>query len=157
MWSDLTEFLSNAIPSKFETTLIALSSAVLGWLTLVLGGFDLPIKWLFGFVVLDFVLGNWLAFKEKKWCPKVGCTGIFKKVSIFFFVALCQGLDVVCDTQFMRNGVIAAYALMEVGSIMTNMDALGYGHLIPSFIRQGIKAIETKQDKKLKGVKKNDA
>lgn len=156
MLNDLLAFLSNAIPSKVEAVVIAASSVICGWLSLVLGGIDLPLQWLFAFVVFDFVLGNWVAFKDKAWCSKVECAGIFKKISIFFFVALCQGIDVISGTDFMRSGAIAAYALMEVGSIITKIDALGYGHLIPTFIRQGIKAIEVKNEKKLKEAKKNE-
>ena len=156
MFNDLLAFLSNGIPSRVEAIVIATSSVICGWLSLVLGGIDLPLQWLFAFVVVDFVLGNWVAFKDKAWCSKVECAGIFKKISIFFFVALCQGIDVICGTDFMRSGAIAAYALMEIGSIVAKVDALGYGHLIPTFVRQGIKAIEEKQDKKMRGAKKNE-
>ena len=156
MRTELLDFLSNGIPTKFEASLFAITSVTFGWLSSVLGGMDLPIRWLFAFVAADFVLGNWIAIKNKEWCTKVGFAGIFKKISIFFFVAICQGIDVVSDTDFMRNAAIAAYSLMEAGSIVTKADALGYGSLIPTVIRDGIKARENKPEKKQKGDETND-
>lgn len=119
--------------------------STLAWL---LGGIDLQLTWLFVFVLIDYVTGTFAAGKVGGWSSAVGFKGLFKKVFIFVVVAFCHGIDVTTNSDFLRNAAIAAYAINELGSTLENLDRLGWGSLIPSFLRQALKQIKNKESEK---------
>lgn len=147
---ELWNFLSVVIPTKGERLLMLISGFIGGWLSVALGGFDLSIKWLFVFVVVDYITGTIAAFKTQEWCSNKGFHGLFKKVFMFAVVALCHGIDQVVHYEFLRNAAIMAYAVNEAGSIIENFDRLGYGDYIPAFLRRGLKVLKKKQDELFK-------
>lgn len=157
MWSDFINQLTYLIPTRAEATLLTISSAVMGWCSFAIGEIDLSVKWLFVFVVIDYITGMMAAGKTGQWSSRQGFAGILKKVSIFVIVCLCHGIDVICQVDFLRSSAIVAYALNEVGSVFENIERMGYGHLIPAFVQKSIKIIQDKENKKLeKGIDMND-
>lgn len=145
MLRDCSNFLYNLIPAKGERVLMLAVGTLSGWLSFAVGGFDLSIKWLFAFTVADYLTGTIAAFKNREWCSSVGGKGIIKKVLIFAIVAIGHGVDQAVGIEIFRNAVIAAYAVNEAGSILENIESLGYGSLIPQSLRRGLKILKDKE------------
>lgn len=139
------DYMSLLIPAKGEAYLMLASGAVGSALAWALGGIDLQLQWLLMFVAVDYVTGIIAAGKTGEWDSRVGFRGLFKKVFIFVVVMLSHGLDVITGTEMLRNAAIVAYAVNELGSTLENMDRLGFGGMIPSFLRRAIKKLKSRE------------
>ena len=144
------------LPTRIEAIFLAVSSAVCGWVSFAIGGIDLPLQWLFIFALVDYVTGTIAAGKMGNWTAKESFAGLLKKVSIFVIVMICHGIDVVSHVDFMRSSAILALSLTEAGSVFENIEAMGYGYLIPDFLKKGLKKIQNKTDKIFEGTEQND-
>lgn len=127
-------------PSWFSVCCASVISTIL----FLLGGVDVPLIWLFVFVVIDYLSGSWYAIKSGKWSSSVGGKGIIKKIIIFLMVVIANGIDQSTGINYIRQAVIIAYLINESGSILENIENLGYGSIIPSVLRKGLKAINQK-------------
>lgn len=127
-------------PSWFSVCCASIISAIL----FLLGGIDIPLIWLFIFVVIDYLSGSWYAIKSGNWSSSVGGKGILKKIIIFLMVVIANGIDQSTGINYIRQAVIIAYLINESGSILENIENLGYGSIIPSVLRKGLKAINQK-------------
>lgn len=145
---DLFILLKELIPAYTERILMTIGAAIGGWLGYALGGFDLAILWLFGFSVLDYVTGNLAVLKQGKWISRLAYKGIFKKLFIFIMVAISHGVDESLNVDFVRTACIFAYIINEVGSILENVDRMGYGDVIPPVLRNALQAIKAREDAK---------
>lgn len=140
------DYVSLLIPAKGEAYLMLASGAIGSAVAWLLGGIDLQLKWLLLFVAVDYLTGTIAAGKTGEWHSCVGFRGHFKKVFIFVVVMLSHGLDVIAGTDMMlRNAAIAAYAVNELGSTLENLDRLGFGGMIPGFLRRAIKEIKSRE------------
>ena len=150
MWHNFLTFLDEILP-KGDKLLMLISGSIGGWATWAFGeNFDVKVGYLFFIVIIDYLTGNAAAFKTGEWCSKTGFTGITKKIFVFFMVAIAHSLDVLVGmVDIMRNAVIIAYAANEIASIIENADKLGM--YIPAVIRNGLKAVQSKQEKLFKG------
>ena len=137
------DYMSLLVPAKGEAYLMVISGTVGSALAWALGGIDLQLQWLLMFVAVDYVTGTIAAGKTGEWNSCVGFRGLFKKVFIFVVVAL--GLDVITGTEMLRNAAIVAYAVNELGSTLENMDRLGFGSMIPSFLHRAIKELKSRE------------
>ena len=148
-------------PSWFSVCCASIISAIL----FLLGGVDIPLIWLFIFVVIDYLSGSWYAIKSGNWSSSVGGKGIIKKIIIFLMVVIANGgkgiikkiiiflmvviangIDQSTGINYIRQAVIIAYLINESGSILENIENLGYGSIIPSVLRKGLKAINQKNN-----------
>lgn len=150
MWNNFLMFCDEVLP-RGDKALMLISGSIGGWATWAFGeNFDVKVGYLFFIVVIDYLTGNAAAFKTGEWCSKTGFTGITKKIFVFFMVAIAHSLDVLVGMgDIMRNAVIIAYAANEIASIIENADKLGM--YIPAVIRNGLKAVQSKQEKLFKG------
>ena len=130
------------LPSQISAICGISISAIL-WLV---GGIDISLTWLFIFCVIDYITGTCSAFRQGQWTSKVGGKGIVKKLLIFLFVVLAHGIDEVCHIDYIRQAVIIAYIINESGSILENIEALGYGKVIPPILRHGLKLLKMKNE-----------
>lgn len=149
-------YIECLLPTRIEATFLAISSAVCGWVSFAIGGIDLPLQWLFLFAVTDYVTGTIAACKSGNWLAKESFAGFLKKVSIFLIVMICHGIDVVSHVDFMRSSAILALSLTEAGSVFENIEAMGYGYLIPDFLKKALKKLQYKTDKLFEGTDLND-
>lgn len=136
------------LPSQIATICGFSTSAVL-WL---LGDIDLSITWLFVFCVIDYTTGTLSAFKCREWSSAVGSHGIIKKVIMFLFVVLAHGIDEVCHIEYIRQAVIIAYIINESGSILENIERMGYGKAIPPILRNSLKLLSMKNENIIKDI-----
>lgn len=150
MLNNFLTFCGDVVP-RGDRMLMLISGSVGGWATWAFGeNFDVKVGYLLFIVGVDYLTGNIAAFKTGEWCSKTGFTGITKKVFIFCMVALAHALDALVGMgDIMRNAVTIAYAANEMASVIENADKMGM--YIPSVIRNGLKAVQSKQDKLFKG------
>lgn len=119
------------------------------------GGLDVSIQWLLVFAIIDYITGSIASFRKGQWSSKTGGKGIVKKIIMFVFVALGYGIDQTAQTDCIKQAVIIAYMINEIGSIIENIDSLGYGNSIPPIIRRGIKLLADRQDRIMSSVRNN--
>ena len=92
----------------------------------VLGGFDIALKTLLIFIVLDYLTGICKAVYFKKINSSIGAKGIVKKVGYLIVVAIGVHLDkIVGDTGAIRSIVIYFFVANEGISILENWGSMG--------------------------------
>jgi len=102
-----------------------IGAAVAGALCNILGGWDVWLKALVLFVILDYFSGVMAAFYEKKLSSEISYKGIVKKVFIFVLVAVAFEVDVLAGTNAVRYAVIGFYVATEGLSILENAGRSG--------------------------------
>lgn len=135
---DLFLLVKVVIPTFKRCVLMSIGATIGAWLGYAIGGFDAALLWLFGFAVLDFITGNIAVIKAGKWQSNMAYRGIFKKMFIFIMVAICHGVDMSMGTDFVRTACVFAYILNEVGSILENIERMGFGDIIPSVLKDAL-------------------
>ena len=116
---------------------------------LAIGGIDTPIKALAILIVLDFVTGITAGYRTGSLSSKVGSKGIIKKVGIFVCIMFAYLLDNAMAIQMFRGIVISGFAIIEAMSLIENIDRMGFGYIIPDFLRT--KLAQIAEEKKIKG------
>lgn len=130
---------------KFLMTLGAMLGASFSF---IVGGIDTPITWLIVLCIADYITGMIAAFKTGKWSSNTGFKGIIKKVIMFLIIGLCVAIDTTTKTDMLRDIAIFSYSLNEAGSILENIDRMGFSKYIPSFIKNGIEQLKNKDNDK---------
>lgn len=130
---------------KFLMTLGAMLGASFSF---IVGGIDTPITWLIVLCIADYITGMIAAFKTGKWSSNTGFKGIIKKVIMFLLIGLCVAIDTTTKTNMLRDIAIFSYSLNEAGSILENIDRMGFSKYIPSFIKNGIEQLKNKENDK---------
>ena len=156
LWTQVTEFLSVLKPTGGDKFLMTLGGTIGAAFSFAVGGVDDAMLWLLIMAGIDYVTGTIASFREQQWCSDSGFKGLFKKAFMFAVVALCHGIDVTTGQDLLRDVAVFAYAVNEAGSILENVERLGFGRWIPPFIKAGLKALREKENELLKGENKND-
>lgn len=106
--------------------LIGLSGACFAeGLCSLLGGWDLWLKALIVFVILDYLSGVMAAFIEGKLNSEIGFRGVCKKVFIFILIAIAFQLDILFGITAIRTATIGFYIATEGFSILENAGRSG--------------------------------
>lgn len=129
-----------------ELKLGAISGTIWATLDLALGGIDTPIKALAILIAFDFVTGITAGYKNKELSSSVGTKGLWKKAGVFFCIFIACLLDMATCTEIFRGMTISGFALIEAMSLIENVDRIGYGHIIPNFLRIRLKQISIEKD-----------
>lgn len=145
---DLLLLLRELLPEYSQKVLMSMGAVLGGWIGYALGGFDLAIVWLFVFTIIDYITGNIAVIKQGKWLSRQAYKGVFKKIFIFVMVAIAHGVDESLNVDFVRTACIFAYIVNEVGSILENVDKMGYGDVIPPVLRNALQAIKAREEAK---------
>lgn len=127
--------------TTFELKVALLSAALWRFLDFTLGGIDTPIQALTLLMVLDFLTGVGAAYKSHDLSSSIGWHGLSKKMMVFLFIAFAYLLDSAMNTQTLRGMVISGFSIIEALSVMENIDRMGYGHFLPSFLRDHLKKV----------------
>lgn len=111
---------------------------IAGFFTVItgfLGGWDLVLKALFIFIVLDYITGFLAASVKKKVSSSVGFIGITRKCCILILVAVGVVLDGVLGLSdpWIRTGIIYFYLMNEGISILENLALVGVP--VPPFVK----------------------
>ena len=115
----------------------------------LVGGVDEQINALVALVACDILTGLWASFKLHAFASSIATHGLYKKAVMFLIIGLGVLLDSAMHTHMVRTLFIGAFAIVEALSIVENIDRVGYGQYIPSFIRGALAQIahEKKVDK----------
>jgi len=111
--------------SNFLIWLKWLVTLVGGLLTSLLGGWDMALKVLVLFVVLDYATGLVAAYGEQNLNSRVGFRGIAKKILLFVPIAVAYWLDMLLGQEILRNLAIFFYIANEGLSMMENLGRAG--------------------------------
>lgn len=128
---------------------IGVIGGVLGFL---LGGVDITLKSLLFFLIVDYFLGLAVAgfFNNS---PKsktgglqsyAGWQGLVKKGVTLLIVMVGTVLDLMLKTEFIRTGVILAFASNELLSIVENVGLMGID--MPPVIVKALDMLERKEE-----------
>ena len=122
--------------TQIELRIMAVFSAIGAAFSFLVGGVDKLISALLVFVALDYVTGLLAAWKTSTLDSKKGFEGIKRKVVMLLIVIMAHWIDTfLFGVSTFRSMVIFAYLGNEGLSILENLDRMGYGEYIPSFIR----------------------
>ena len=97
--------------------ILSILNSALGYL---FGSFDILLKTLILFILIDYITGILVSLYEKKLSSQIGFNGIFKKITIFCLIALATSLDQIVNTNAIRFLVISFYIANEGISILEN-------------------------------------
>lgn len=138
----MINYLAQVLPTKGERIVLGVSGVGGALVSHALGGFDEAIVWLFTFVLIDYFTGFVGAIKTGTLNSRTGFAGLCKKACIFVIVAMCHGMDVMLNTDSLRDGAIIAFAVNEFVSVIENFEKCGLGYLIPIPIRNALEQIK---------------
>ena len=114
------------------------------------GGWDMALRTLVLFMVLDYILGVICGFKEKQLSSEVAFRGILKKVTILIVVAVAVHLDTAFNTHgSIRSMGIFFYASLEGISILENAARMGVP--IPEALKNALAQLQEGNKKEVKG------
>ena len=122
--------------TQMELRIMALFSAIGAAFSFLVGGVDKFVSALLVFVALDYVTGIFAAWKTRTLDSRKGFEGIRRKIVMLMIVIMAHWMDAcLFGISTFRSMVIFAYLGNEGLSILENLDRMGYGEYIPSFIR----------------------
>jgi len=124
-----------------EIKLGAAFGVLWAFLDKALGGIDEPIEALALLMALDILTGLAAGWKSHSLRSLIGTKGLFKKAGIFVCILIGFLLDTAMNLDVFRDMLIAGFALIEGMSLIENIDRMGYGYIIPAFLREKLKQI----------------
>lgn len=127
---------------------VTFTAGSLSWVAcdLLLGGIDPPLMAMAVLMIVDFFTGVAASIKLKATQSSIGSKGIFKKVGVLAGVIVASVLDVATGMHMFRGMIIAGWSIIEVMSLIENIDKLGYGQYIPLFVRDKMAQVATQQN-----------
>jgi len=115
-----------------------------GLVTSALGGWDLALRVLIGFVVADYVTGLAAAWYECKLNSDVGLRGVAKKILLFVPVALGHWLDQIVGGEVLRSLAVWFYLANEGLSIIESLGRMGIP--IPEVLLNALEQLQKRGD-----------
>ncbi|HOO12364.1 MAG TPA: phage holin family protein [Bacillota bacterium] len=110
---------------KLKYTVGFAGACTIETLAACMGGWDVWLKALVLFVVLDYLSGVLAAGVQKKLDSSVGYKGIAKKVFIFILVAVAVQVDILAGSNVIRLAVVGFSLGIEGLSILENAGRAG--------------------------------
>jgi len=111
---------------KWDKTISGIIAVIGSIANYLFGGWDMALKALITFMLLDYILGVICGYKEKELSSEVAFYGILKKVTILIVVVLGASIDKVLNMQGVaRSMVVFFYAGLEGISILENTARMG--------------------------------
>lgn len=140
--------------TQTELTIGGACGIAVAFLNHILGGIDASIEALALLITIDIITGLAAGMKYHRLSSAIGVRGLFKKSGILLCILIAALLDTAMSIDLFRDLTIAGFAVIEALSLMENIDRLGYGYIIPHFLRDKIKQIA--EEKKLIEKKKGN-
>lgn len=113
-----------------------------GFLSYMLGGWDVTIQTLMLFVVVDYITGVAAGVKEEGWDSKIGKRGVAGKALILIVICISVQIDRLFATSITRTVFIYFYIANELGSIIENLGRLEFP--LPPMIKDVMKILRNK-------------
>ncbi len=116
--------------------------------TFIFGEFDVPLQTLILFMGIDYITGlavagvfrNSLKSDDGRLSSHAGFKGIVKKGMMLAFVMIAYRLDLLANTNIVRNTVITAFIVNEVISINENAVLMGVD--VPKVVIDSVKSMK---------------
>ena len=123
--------------------------AIGGGIAALFGGWDSALVTLIIFMGIDFAtgmitgaMGKSEHSKTGKLNSKAGWYGLAKKCSILMLIIVAVRLDILLNTNYVRDAVCIAFCVNELLSIVENTSLMGIPY--PEPIRKGIEVLQNK-------------
>ena len=146
----MKEFLAFLMPTHVEQGFLALGGSIGAVISFLYGGDAKHVlTWLLIFIAVDYASGTIAAIKLHEWRSKHGCWGIAKKCLILGLVAMCHGMDNLnpaSEAISLRDVCAFAFMANEMGSVIENVDRMGYGAMIPAPLRRAMKSLQEEKE-----------
>lgn len=143
--------LAMLLPQSADRAWMFIGGSLGGVLSFAFGDAGPLLTWLVIFVVLDFFTGTLAAILTGIWSSRRNMLGVLKKVFVFCVCALAHGLDVLfsdlLNIQIIQSIVICAYAAGEFGSIIENLERMGFKNVVPPVVKKLIDALNARLDR----------
>lgn len=133
--------------NEIGQTLLVMFAGIGTLLSSYLGGWDMLLKVLIIFIVVDYLTGVICAIVDKKLSSAVGFKGIAKKMFILALVGLAFYLDKAIGTEILRNLVIMFYVANEGISVLENSTKLGVPY--PKKLKDILEQLKKDNDKEI--------
>ena len=109
------------------------AGGIVGLVVTLCGGFDIALRTLLVFMVIDYVMGMTVAgifHKSKKsehgsLSSVAGWKGLVKKLATLFMIVIAFHLDKVLNINYIRNAACMAFIVNEGLSILENYSLMG--------------------------------
>ena len=134
-----------------KTGILSMLGAIGGMIASAFGGWDAALATLLIFMGIDYVTGLVVAgvfhksqkSKSGSLESRAGWKGLCRKgVSLLIVLIACR-LDILMGTTFIRDGVVIAYIVNEIISIIENAGLMGIP--IPAVITKAIEVLKSKE------------
>ena len=128
-------------------------AGIAGVFTSLLGGYDIYLKSLLIFMLLDYVLGLTVASlgrsknsEQGGLSSSVGWFGLIKKLTYLTLIIIAIELDILLGLAIVRQATIIFFIINELISITENIGLLGVK--LPPVILKAIDLLENESEKK---------
>ena len=122
--------------NKILNIIKTIMAIILGRISMLLGGFDLMLSTMVGFMFTDYILGVYAAKVNNEVNSKIGYRGIARKIFMLVPIGLAYSLDVLLKTDMLRNTAIVFYIANDGISILENLGKAGVK--IPKKLRDAL-------------------
>ena len=131
-----------------KTEILGILGVIGAFITTLFGGWDAGLLTLIIFMAIDYITGLIVAgvfhksSKSKNGAleSKAGFKGLCKKCMILLFVLIAVRLDMVMNTNFIRDGAVIAFIINETISIVENAGLMGVP--VPQIIKNAIDVLQ---------------
>lgn len=135
-----------------KNILLAIASGIGGIFCEFLGGWDMFLRALVTFMVIDYFTGLMVALvfhnsqktKNGGASSKEGYKGIVKKICILCMVGVAVAIDNISGTHYIRSTTIFFFLGNEGLSILENVGLMGVKY--PAFLKKALEAIKEKDE-----------
>lgn len=136
-----------------KETICLTIGAIGGFIASLFGGWDSALATLIIFMAIDFATGMITAAMGRskhtdtgKLSSKAGWLGLAKKCSILMLIIVAVRLDILLNTNYVRDAVCIGFCANEVLSIIENTSLMGIPY--PTALKNAIEILQEKAGRK---------
>jgi len=138
--------------TEIKNIILGVIAGVGGFLSQMLGGWDMLLQVLIVIMAVDVITG-WIVAGIFHKSPKtetgaldskIGFKGLFKKFSVLLLILVAAQLDKAIGGSFSRTAVILFFCGNEGLSILENLALMGIEY--PAFLKNALEALQKKDD-----------
>lgn len=136
-----------------KETICMVIGAIGGFIASLFGGWDSALATLIIFMAIDFATGMITAAMGRskhtdtgKLSSKAGWLGLAKKCSILMLIIVAVRLDILLNTNYVRDAVCIGFCANEVLSIIENTSLMGIPY--PTALKNAIEILQEKAGRK---------
>ena len=135
---------------NYKLTIFSVGS--IGWFItdILMGGIDAPLMALAVLMIFDIFTGMAASLYLGTMWSLAGFKGLVRKTTIIVAIILASVLDNATGLHMFKGMLISGWGLLEAVSIIENLDKMGLGYLIPSFLKDKLQQVVSDKHLELK-------